>query len=294
MLFPARLLLVCLASLTLVAPLCSAAGLRLVGSDLLREALSPAIEEFSRNNELPVQVSLEGSGVGIENLLQGRAELGLIAFGPGDARPRDPYVVLPVAYFTAVFVMRESIPITQLNYRQLASIFGEGEGATFRRWGELGVSGPWSARSISAVVSGQEGAMALNLFRHLALRTPQLQVHVHMLDTPAEAQARVSGDEGGIALLPLPPEDLGMLKTLLVAGGDRNVAYGPTPENVHSGDYPLRLPLNLVFHKSDLAQLQPLLRHLLSEEMLPAWRKAGVMALPIQARNQQIFDLETL
>jgi phosphate transport system substrate-binding protein len=39
-------------------------------------------------------------------------------------------------------------------------------------------------------------------------------------------------------------------------------AFSPTPENLSSGDYPLALPLQIVFRREATARLRPLLKFL--------------------------------
>ena len=65
-------------------------------------------------------------------------------------------------------------------------------------------------------------------------------------------------------------------------------------ENLHSGDYPLRLPLRLVFHREAAAALRPLLRIFFSDDLLPQWERAEVVPLPSAARAQQMQALEKL
>ncbi len=276
-----------------VAPALSA-QVRMAGSDLLKGALAPEMEAFAKNNDMPITLTLEGSNLGMDRLIKGEADIGLVVFAPDEQKPEAPFVTMPVAYHTAVVAVRSAIPLTQLSFRQLAGVYGESEQATVRRWGDLGVSGAWGGRSILAVATSRQGGLALDLVRRNAMASGELKPTVNLIDDPAQAAVRISTEEGGMAILPVPPKDELGLKALLIARAAGETAYGPTPDNLHNGDYPLRLPLFIVFKKEDTAKLSILLRHLLSEDMVPVWQEAGVVALPVQARNQQIFDLETM
>ncbi|MFH1498346.1 MAG: hypothetical protein ABII82_11020 [Verrucomicrobiota bacterium] len=90
-----------------------------------------------------------------------------------------------------------------------------------------------------APVPGRQGGLAFDLLRAETLKSNRLKPSVVQFNTPAEAIRRVSGDEGGIAvLLQPPPEDSG-LKVVLVSREDQGVAYPPTPDNLHNGRLPV-------------------------------------------------------
>lgn len=277
--------------LSLTFPL--SAQIRIVGTDLLGEKLSAELNRFADANEYPLTLSLEGSSSGLSLLRTGQADLGFIILAPGEAPPGPDYRIVPIAYQTAVVIAREAIPIAQLSYPQLAGIYGASEQTNFRRWGDLGVTGPWAQRTILAAALNRPASLSFDLVRHHALRNPQIKPTVLFFDDPGIATLRIAGDEGGIAIVSTPPARMDGLKILLVSRTGLDVAYGPTPDNLHNGDYPLRLPINLIFRTTDTARLNFLLRHLLSEEMIDVWNQSGVVPLPIQARNQIAFDLET-
>ena len=79
---------------------------------------------------------------------------------------------------------------------------------------------------------------------------------------------------------------------LLLPRGITDVAFGPTPDNVHSGDYPVRLPIYLVFRKDAAQRLLPLLRFLLSEDAATLWQNAHLVPLPAKVRTAEVFTLE--
>ncbi|MFH1499174.1 MAG: substrate-binding domain-containing protein [Verrucomicrobiota bacterium] len=271
-----------------------AAPLRIVGSDLLSPVLDRGLAAYAERNDREITVKLEGSGIGLDSLRRGEADLGVLMFAPGAPLPSEEFLLLPVAYQTAVLAMRSSIPVSQLSYSQIGGIYGDSEQKNHRRWSDVGASGPWGARSILPVAVGRQGGLAFDLLRAETLKSNRLKPSVVQFNTPAEAIRRVSGDEGGIAvLLQPPPEDSG-LKVVLVSREDQGVAYPPTPDNLHNGDYPLRLPVYLVARKADINSLNQLLRFLLGEEALPLWEQAGLISAPVQSRNQLIFDLEVM
>ena len=271
-----------------------AAPVRVVGSDLVAESIGGDLKSFAAANDLELALDLRGSRLGLEALQKSTGDLGLLVFAAGDAKPGEEFADKVFGYMTAVFVVPESVPLTQIYFGQLAGIYGASELANYKRWSELGVSGGWAVRGITAVATSRREGLAIDLFRFGVLKTPEFKPTVAMFDEKTRAMERISGEEGGIALLSSPPPEGSHLKVLLVARGEKDVAYGPTSENLHTGDYPLRLPVHLVFRKTEAKRLNFLLRHLLADETAPALLKAGIVPLPVQARNQLVFELENM
>jgi phosphate transport system substrate-binding protein len=278
----------------LLVPLGQAADVRVVGSDLLGKNVTDALTAYSKRNDLGLALVLEGSRSGLLQLKAGQADLAMVVFPPGENPPEAPFVALPVAYHTAVVVVPASLPLTQIKFTQLNAIYGDDAQSGVKRWNDLGVTGEWANRNILPNIPGPSGGITYDLFRYTVLTAPALKPTIGVRSSLAETLTSVRGDEGGMAILPVLPPNQPRLKTLLVGRSEQDVAFGPTPENIHSGDYPIRLPLYLVFHKDSVKRLQTTLRYLLSEDAVPMWEGANLVPLPIQARNQQIFDLEVL
>jgi ABC-type phosphate transport system substrate-binding protein len=270
------------------------AEVRVVGSDLLGTDFADTLTAYSKRNELGLNLAMEGSRAGMEQLNAGLADLAVVVFSPGEKPPGAPYMALPVAYHTAVVVVPASLPLTQITISQLNAIYGDDAKSGLKRWSDLGVAGEWASRNILPNIAGPGGGLTYDLFRYTVLTTPALRPTVGVQAGVAETLARIRGDEGGMAIMPLLPPNQPRLKTLLVARRAQDVAFGPTAENIHSGDYPIRLPVYLVFRKDAAKRLQSTLRYLLSEDSVALWEKAQLVTLPIQVRNQQIFDLELL
>lgn len=272
----------------------SAAELRLTGSDLFDGPLKQNLETFAKGNDLTLAFDLRGSRLGLEALQTSQADLGLLVFGTQDKKPGAEFSSVVIGYLTSVVVVPADVTLTQINYAQLSGVFGASEQNNYRRWSEIGALGEWAPRAISGMVLRRRNGLSLDLFRYNVLQNPELKPTVALLDTPQEAYQRLLGEEGGIAILPSAPPAGTKLKVLLLAKGENDVAYPPSAENLHTGDYPLRLPVHLVFRKGEAGRLSSFIRHLLADETAPAWQSVGVTPLPVQARNQLVFDLETM
>jgi phosphate transport system substrate-binding protein len=279
-----------LAALTAFA----AEPIKLVGSDLLAETTGAGLKSFAAGTDRELLLEMRGSRLGLDALKAGKGDLGLLVFAPDEPKPGPELVARVVGYMTAVFAVPESIPLTQLHFGQLAGVFGASEINSYKRWSDLGVSGDWSVRSITAVATSRRVGLAYDLVRYGVFQTPEFKSTVTVFDEKARAVSRIGGEEGGLLLLPSPPAEDSKLKVLLIAKGERDVAYGPTSENLHTGDYPLRLPVYVVFRQADAPRLNFLLRHLLADETAPSLIEAGVVPLPVQARNQLVFELENM
>jgi hypothetical protein len=286
--------LFCLCIAACLSGLAIAEPMKIVGSDLLAGSVDLDLQNFSKANELSLTMEFKGSRLGLESLQNKHADLGLLVFGADDARPGPEFSNIVIGYLTTVIAVPQSLSISQLTFAQIGGVFGAVEKGDFRRWADIGVIGSQAQRNILAVAAGRQAGLALDIFRYSVLSKPELKSTVVLLPDAAEAASRISSDEGGIALLPTAPPDNGKLKVLLLAKGPKDVAYGPTAENLHSGDYPLRLPVHLVFRKGDAKRLAVIIRHILADETQPALNAANVVPLPTQARNQVIFDLETM
>ncbi len=288
-----RFATLCFLAVTLLQP-SARADVRVVGCDLLGKGFTADLTAYSRRSDLDVKLDLTGSASGLEQLKAGKADLGLLLFSPDEKKPGDTFIVVPVAYQTAVVVVPTSLPLSQISFEQLAAIYGDQADFSIKRWGDLNVTGEWANRNILPNITGPSGGLSYDLFRYTVLRTPSLKPLVARQDSNEATLKRILGDEGGIAIMAMLPENQNGLKALAVARKTNDVPFGPTPENIQSGDYPMGLPLYLVFKKSSTKRIQLVLRYLLSEEAVPLWKKAGLVPLPVQARNQQIFDLEVL
>lgn len=268
--------------------------LRVVGTDLLGGGFAEAIKTYARNNELPLKLALEGSHAGLAQLESGAADFGLLVLPPGAEPPGTLFKSVPLGYHVVVLLVPASNPLPQITYRELGGVYGESESTSFTRWGELGLTGAWASRSIAPQAASAGTGLALELFRRVALSDGKLRSVVLLQETTDSLLRKLEADEGSIALAGRVTLASEKIRILPVAKADRDVAFGPTPENVHAGDYPLRLPLWLVVRRETGRTQLNFLRFLLSDDVAPLLERAGLVVVPLSARNQFSFDLEQL
>lgn len=269
----------------------AAGDFTLVGSDLLKAALEQPLAAAEATPGHTVRLRFDGSRGALDELRAGKADLACVVFAPDELPPQGEFRVVPLAYQVAVFAVTETNPVRQVSFAQLGGIFGEKEPTNHRQWGALGAMGPWEQKSISLQMVEDPDSLAVDLFRHTALNVPQLKPTILVQPSSAEMLRRVRVDDTCIGFFPRPLRDTAGVHVLLVARNDQDVPFGPTPENVHNGDYPLRLPFYLVFAPKDAAALAPLLDHLLGDTVAAALEAAGFVAVPANARHELLRTL---
>ena len=266
------------------------------GSDLLGPEFSAGVSAFAKRADLAVALRLTGSRAGLEALQSGRADLALLMFAADERPPAAPYVARPVAFCTAVVVVSAGLPLEQVTFEQLRAIYAAAEPAPPKFWFNLSLSSgeEWGRRPVVPVICGPGGGLSFDLFRYQVLAAPAIRATVTVADDPATVLRQLTTLEGGIAVLPLPPTGRRDLKALAVARGTREVAFPPIPENIYSGDYPLRLPVQVVFRADAVKRLLPLLRFLYGADAVPLWQGANLMPLPATAREGQVIEFEAM
>ena len=136
--------------------------------------------------------------------------------------------------------------------------------------------------------------MALELFRHVVLDGRSLHAAVVRYGDSAALERRCAAGARVLVLAAEAPAHLPLLKPVAIAPRTGARAVSPTPEALHGGEYPLRLPLYLVVRRTAIASARPLVRYLAGEGAVPHFERAGLVPLPPAARAQQLAALEKL
>jgi phosphate transport system substrate-binding protein len=274
------------ALLTGMPPALFAGEITVVGSDLLRPALEPVLAPAARGSGGSLRLRLEGSHAGLQELRAGKADLAVVAFAPNEPLPDAEFRLVPLAYQVDVLVVTGNNPIRQVSYAQLGGLFGEKEPVNHRQWGALGAKGVWEDKTVTLCTVESPDSLALDLFRFTVLRVPQLKTTMSIHPNLEELQRRERVDDTSIALFPRFPTDTIGLHVLLVSRDDKDVAFGPTPENIHTGDYPIRLPFYIVFKPERATELAGVVSTLLGEPVAAELTKLGYVPVPANARRE--------
>ncbi len=267
----------------------TAQEIRVSASDLLADYIVEPLESYGADNGIDFNIDGIGTLPAMDRLRSDETDLAIIAVPEGDEAPRDGLMVYPFAYDVAVVVVNQSNPIDEISMAGLGGIFGANEELNHNTWGDLGLSG-WGNRSIKPLAAQKPGSISLELFKNSALLHGGLKSSVSVVKD-GEAEELVASDPVSIAILPrLPERD--RLKTLMVSTDGDGPAFGPSEDNVHYGDYPIRLAFFVVFDERDEERLEPVLRALLGDVMAEALRENDLFALPGTVRRKLLIDLD--
>jgi phosphate transport system substrate-binding protein len=271
----------------------TAAEIRVVGSDLLGDGFERAVAAFARQDDTAVKLDLRGTRPGTEDLTAGRADVGLFLLPASEPPPVGAVVSRVMGYQVAVVVVPATSPLTQVTAGQLRGMFGE-VAAGITRWGDLNLPGEWAARPIVLRAVAPKDDLAWPLFQRVILQDAEAKAGVEFSPTGAAFTQRLLAAENSIGVAGAGVTLTPGLRVLALAAGPTEPAYGPTADNVHRGNYPLRLVLYVAFRRAAAPDLQRFLKFLLADETAAALAPAGFVPLPVGVRNQLVFELEEM
>lgn len=263
-----------------------------VGSDLLAGPVARGLDLAAGKTAADFGGTLPGR----QAFVDGRASAAVLMMRDREVAPM-PSGKIGVAEFrlaSAVVVVAThgSIRAEQITLENLANIFARDPRSPARNWNDIEPA----ARSelITPAVCSPAGTMVLEVFQGLALDGQPFRADVRLRVEPDLAADLLASRAGSIVLIPRPPSSRG--KVLQVADGRpgrSSTAYGPDENNVHSGDYPLQVPLILYVRQDRLSQLAPALRWLFSDEAAALLEKQGLTPAPRAVRTRFVQRLDT-
>jgi hypothetical protein len=265
------------------------AELRIAGSDLLGAAFEQALSDDARRSQVPMRADFSGSRAALDALKAGGADLAIILLAPDEKLPEQGFVATPLAYRIAVIAASRDTDVTQVSFTQLEGFFGASGPAGYRLWRDLGAGGQKASLTVETHrLETATDAVSIDLFRHAVLRVPRLKPTVQRHERMASLVEKLNAEPGGLAILPELPERGASLRVLMVSKKDGEPAFSPTPENIHSGDYPLRAAVWVVYPEKSAEDLRPVLRFLWSDEAARALETGShCVAVPRSGRPAQ-------
>ena len=262
---------------------------RIAASDLLAAHIREPLEAFAGDNDLDINLESIGSLPALDQLRSNEVDIGIIAVPEGEPVPREEFLVYPFAYDFAVVAVNENNPIDEITMARLGGIFGATEEMNLNSWGDLGLSG-WGNRSIKALAGEDQDGIALELFKYSILGGGSMKPSVAVVKE-GEAENLLASDSASIAVLARQPTN-GKVKSLMVAEVENGPAFGPTVDNIHYGDYPIRLSFYIVFYDRDQARLKKVVRALLNDAVAARLEANDLAALPETVRRKLRIDLD--
>jgi phosphate transport system substrate-binding protein len=261
----------------------AAAELRIVGTDLLGTDFSRALYDCGARHHLPVVVALDGSRPAIAELESNRADMGIVVWPAEVQRPAVGYESIVLGYRIVVVLVPADSPIRELNLPQVAAIFGTGQPVSINRSSELGFAeqGEGPLRLLVPSIGSGTGE---EYFRHAVLGGNALKAHVARYRSESELVSRLTTESQAIALAEGISCATGT-RCLALAAEASQPAFLPTSENIHAGQYPLRLPIHLVFRTDRRANAEPLIEFLTSAAAASLLARENIVAAPATSHS---------
>lgn len=267
----------------------AAEEIRIAASDLLADFIDEPLQAYGAQHSIECVLNRIGSLPAMDDLRANAVDLAIIAVPENAAVPSDEFRTYPFAYDAAVIAVNQNNPINEISVSSLGALFGSDEEFDYSSWGDLGLSG-WHARSIKLLVGKTDQSISLELFKFSVLAGRPLKSSVAAVKD-AEVEHLLISDSASIAILQGLPHSQ-KIKVLMVSADADSPAFGPTDQNIHYGDYPIRLAFYIVYHPDADERVRELLRTLWSDEMADALRTNDLFPLPDAVRRHLTTNLD--
>lgn len=263
--------------------------IRIAASDLLADFIKAPLDAYAESTEQSLSLEGIGSLPALDRLRSNEIDMAIIAVPAGEEVPRDEFRIYPIAYDVAVIAVNTNNPLDEISIGRLGGIYGMSEEYNFTTWADMGLSG-WGSRKIKPMSGQEEASISLELFKYAVLNAGGMKPSVVMV-RDEEVEAILEADPASIAIMSRLPED-DNIKTLMISATDESPAYGPTPDNIHFGDYPIRLSFFIVFSPRNQERMEDLVRVLLDDPIAEALESNNIFPLPGTVRRKLRIDLD--
>lgn len=216
------------------APL-PASRLSVTGSTTMAPLMTEIAKRFQAlHPDIRIEVQMGGSGRGISDARQGKADIGMVSRALGEGE-RDLYS-MPIARDGVAIIVHQENPVNSLSDRQLVDIYS----GRIANWRQVG----GSDAPLRALAAPPEGGSS-ELFSHY-LQLPYDQIKApERIGPNAERIKAVATDPHAIVYVSVGEAERkardGVPIKLLTIGG-----VPASSKNVRNGNYPLSRPLALV------------------------------------------------
>ena len=275
-----------------------------VGSDTLANLMTLWAEEFKKQYpNVAVQIQAAGSSTAPPALTEGTSNL-----GPMSRKMKDKEIeafekkfgykptAIPVAIDAlAVFVNKDN-PIKGMSLEQVDAVFSStrtcGGAKDVKRWGDLGLTGPWATRDVQMYgrnsVSGTYG-----YFKKVALCKGDFKSNVNEQPGSASVVQSVATSLNGIGYSGIGYKTSSVRALPLSKKGDKYVEA--SPDNALNGSYPLSRALIVYVNKAPGKDLSPLEREfikmVLSKQGQEVVVKDGYIPMPSAMVDKTLSSL---
>lgn len=283
-----------------------AGNLSSVGSDTLANLMTLWTEEFRKNYaSVQIQVQAAGSSTAPPALTEGTSNFGpmsrMMKDGEIEAFQRrhgyEPTAIRVAIDALAVFVNKDN-PIEGMTMPQVDAVFSStrkcGGDASIADWGQLGLAGDWTDRSIQLYgrnsVSGTYG-----YFKKVALCGGDFRDSVNEQPGSASVVQGVAASLNGIGYSGIGYNTSGV-RTVPLARSEGEPYIEASAERAVSGEYPLARFLYVYVNKAPGEPLRPLerefLKMVLSRTGQQVVVKDGYIPLPASVAEEELARIQ--
>jgi phosphate transport system substrate-binding protein len=225
-------------------------GLEIAGSSTVQPLAEMVGELYHKKYGAPVRISGGGTMAGIESVLAGTADIGLVSRALKESEKAElDYAI--IGHDAVVIIVNSGNPVSEMRRDTLVALFS----GTVRNWRELG-----GRDETVLLISKLPGRSTLELFEeYTGLRHPSraekgqggtISKSVYEIGSNLEGATLVGGLPGAIGYV-----SMGTALSLIKEGMPLKIlrldGIPGIRENVMNGGYPIKRDLNLVFRKKN-------------------------------------------
>lgn len=255
------------------------AALDIVGASTIQPVIQQLLPQLGQAVGEPVALRGGGSGAGVQAVVEGRAEVGMVSRALS-AEERFRLRHETIGYDALAIVVNRANPLNGLSREQLIAIYT----GRLANWRELG-----GADRPIVLVSKEPGRSTLQLFedytglagssRAAAGSAPRISGRAHIIGSNLEALTLVGGLPGAIGYV-----SVGTARSLAAAGLPVKIltleGREPSEQRVADGSYPIVRELNLVFAAPTTPAVHRLLGVVTGPDGVAALRRHGFQPPP--------------
>lgn len=258
--------------------------IRVVGSDILSEILTPSFQVYKSgvNNEM------KGSYGAMEKVKLGEADVAIVAIPDGNEMPGEEWTCRPLAYEVTVFGVHNTNPLNEIDLKKAAKIFGR---PGVNNWGKIGVEGSLAKKGVRAVMMDERSSLVKELFRWRALKGGEFNVEIEFEKNQGKLADILKDREESIVLMNSIPKEGHVLSVLDTERGDE-FSFSPTQENVYYGDYPLRVPYYVVYPKGKQDKVEKFVSFLYGKRVQEDLQNGHLYVVPEKVRKRFVEELD--
>lgn len=277
-------------------------ALKYAGSDFLAGTVEKSLREQIKASDAgkTPQGNFFGSNDAIEKLRKNEIDFALIMTPGLNTIPeiqKGTLRAITIGYQISYVVVPKSNPITEISFAELENIYSEFAKKPTAVWSELE-----GARQIPftvhAVLGSSNSSNAITFFQAKVFPKADFRKSVRHAKTDDDAIREVREFNNAIAIIGKPIVKDAHLKTIAVSAtrdAERIFpAYSPEPANIYNDDYPLSLPIYLIYAPTNRKKIVPVFKTIFSDTFAESITQAGFASIPQNIRENYKKNIDKI